>query len=236
MMILAIDTTGNTASVSLLKEDSVVVELTVNDKLTHGEVLMPLVVELFEKTQIQKEEIDYIACSNGPGSFTGLRIGVATAKGLAFALEKEIISVPTLMALAYNIFETENMICPIMDARRNQVYTGFYAWQNRTLVSISEDATKDIEEVIAQAKAFEKKVIFLGDGVFVHEKHLREVDEDGIFLFAPPHCNLQKASSVGSLAFLLQKEGMTMKGDLFQPVYLRKPQAEREREERLKGN
>jgi len=126
MKILAIDTTGVAASAAVVREGKLLAEDVLNYKLTHSQTIMPLVDDVLKKTETDLKTIDYIACSEGPGSFTGLRIGAATAKGLALGLGKKIVTVPTLDVLAYNIFGTENIICPIMDARRSQVYSAFY--------------------------------------------------------------------------------------------------------------
>lgn len=232
MKILAIDTTGQTASAAIASDDKLVAEFTLNYKLTHSQTIMPMIAKICEESETKLSEIDYIACASGPGSFTGLRIGAATAKGLALAMEKEIVPVPTLDALAYNVFETDKIICPIMDARRNQVYTAFYQWDNGKLCRLTPMDAIGIEDVIDLAKRYGQKVIFLGDGVPVHEEKLVRHAE---FLFAPAHCSLQRAASVASLAMVLAKEGKAVLSDAFEPIYLRKSQAEREREERLQG-
>lgn len=232
MKILAIDTTGQTASAAIVEEDKLIAEFTLNYKLTHSQTIMPMIAEICEKSETKADEADYIACASGPGSFTGLRIGAATAKGLALALGKELVPVPTLDALAYNVFETDKIICPIMDARRSQVYTAFYRWINGKLSRLTEMMAISIDEVIQMARDYEQKVIFLGDGVPVHQKNLSLFPN---FIFAPAHCSLQRAASVASLAMELVKEGGAVDGDTFELIYLRKSQAEREREERLQG-
>ena len=128
MKLLAIDTTGQTASVAVLEDDTLLAEYTINYHMTHSQTIMPMIEQICNMIKLNKNEIDYIACSCGPGSFTGLRIGAATAKGLALGLDISVVAVPTLDALAYNIFDTSAVICPIMDARRQQVYTAFYQW------------------------------------------------------------------------------------------------------------
>ncbi len=229
MKIIAIDATGTTGSVAIIDEHKLIVELTINDKLTHSQTLLPLIAEAFTKANLTLDDMDYIAASVGPGSFTGLRIGAATVKGLALPTNKRVVPVPTLDALAYTIFETENIICPIMDARRNQVYTCFYTWKNGELHPLSEMMAEDIDTVIEKAKAFEKKVIFVGDGVAVHEELLAMHEN---FVLSPANCRLQSASSVASLALTLAKKDMAITGDALELIYLRKSQAEREKEER----
>lgn len=137
MKILALDTTGQVASVALADEEKLIGEYTINYKMTHSQTIMPMVDAVVKMTDFDLSTVDYIACSQGPGSFTGLRIGAATAKGLALGLNKKIVPVPTLDALAYNIFETDKIICPIMDARRSQVYTALYQWEDGKLQNLT---------------------------------------------------------------------------------------------------
>ncbi len=230
MKILAIDTTGQIASVAILDENHLIGEYTVNYKMQHSQLIMPMVEELCEKTNTKMEEVDYIACSSGPGSFTGLRIGAATAKGLALSLGKKIVPVPTLTALAYTIVGANNIICPIMDARRNQVYACFYMWVNGKLEQISEMMAEDIGMIIDMAEEFEQEVIFLGDGVPVHQERLSQNPD---FTFAPLHTRLQRAASLGVYALEVIQEEKAIESHQFELIYLRKSQAEREREERL---
>jgi tRNA threonylcarbamoyladenosine biosynthesis protein TsaB len=232
MKILAIDTTGQTASAAIVEGDKLIAEFTLNYKLTHSQTIMPMIAEICEKSETKLGLVDYIACTSGPGSFTGLRIGAATAKGLALALKKEIVPVPTLDALAYNVFETDKIICPIMDARRSQVYTAFYRWENGKLCRLTEMMAISIDEVMGMAEGYGQKVIFLGDGVPVHREKLSLSPE---FIFAPAHCSLQRAASVAALAMIFAREGKAVASNAFELVYFRKSQAEREREARLQG-
>ncbi|MBQ9091139.1 MAG: tRNA (adenosine(37)-N6)-threonylcarbamoyltransferase complex dimerization subunit type 1 TsaB [Anaerotignum sp.] len=230
MKILGIDTTGQTASAALVEEDKLIAEFTLNYKLTHSQTIMPMIAEIMERSETDKASIDCIACAAGPGSFTGLRIGAATAKGFALALDKPLVAVPTLDALAYNMFETNKIICPIMDARRNQVYAAFYMWENGKMLRLTDHMAESIDRIIEIAEILEQDVIFLGDGVPVHREKL---EQNPAFLFAPAHCNMQRASSVAALGMMMAEEGLAKPGDEFELIYLRKSQAEREREERL---
>ena len=230
MKILGIDTTGQTASAALVEDEKLIAEFTLNYKLTHSQTIMPMIADIIERTETDKATIDCIACAAGPGSFTGLRIGAATAKGLALALDKPLVAVPTLDALAYNIFETNKFICPIMDARRNQVYAAFYMWEDGKLIRLTDHMADSIECIIEIAEMFESEVIFLGDGVPVHKERLAQNPD---FLFAPAYCNMQRGATVAALGRILAEEGMAKPSDQFELIYLRKSQAEREREERL---
>ena len=132
MLLAAIESSGLVASVAFMTEDKLIGEYTTNFKKTHSQTLLPMFVEVVRMTGIRLEDLDAIVVSGGPGSFTGLRIGAATAKGLGLALDKPLISVPTVDALAYNLYGTQQVICPIMDARRQQVYTGLYTFEGDT--------------------------------------------------------------------------------------------------------
>ena len=126
MIILGIESAALTASVAVVTDDLLTAEYTVNHKITHSQTLLPMLDEIVRMTQTDKHAVDAIAVSAGPGSFTGLRIGAATAKGLGLALNRPLVPVPTLDAAAFNLYGTEALICPVMDARRNQVYNGLY--------------------------------------------------------------------------------------------------------------
>ncbi|WP_058486302.1 tRNA (adenosine(37)-N6)-threonylcarbamoyltransferase complex dimerization subunit type 1 TsaB [Defluviitalea phaphyphila] len=230
MKILALDSSGNVASAAIVEDDKLLIEFTMNYKKTHSQTLLPIISDICKKVELDLESIDYIATASGPGSFTGLRIGVATAKGLAYGLNKPIIGVPTLDGLAYNITYTNYLICPIMDARRNQVYTAFYLWEKDNLKRESDYLAVSIDECIDLAKGYNRPVIFLGDGVLVYKEVIKEkMTSDEVF-FAPQSCNMQRASSIGSLAMILAKEGKFEDSMEFSPFYLRKSQAEREYE------
>ena len=230
MKILAIDTTGVAASAAVVSDGKLLAEEVLNYKLTHSQTIMPLVDDVLKKTETDLKSVDYIACSEGPGSFTGLRIGAATAKGLALGLNKKIITVPTLDVLAYNIFGTENIICPIMDARRSQVYSAFYCWEGNQLKRLSDYMAVGIDAIIEKALEFNKKVIFLGDGVAVNRA---KIEENESFFMAPASLMIQKASSLAVAAEVKALKGEAINGSDFEVMYLRKSQAEREREEKL---
>ena len=177
---------------------------------------------------LELDTIDAVAVSGGPGSFTGLRIGSATAKGLGLALKKPLIHVPTLDAMAYNLWGSDALICPIMDARRNQVYTGVYQVKS-SLTVVKPQCAMDMGELIGELNENNQPVIFLGDGVPVF-KNLIEEKMTAPFLFAPPQMNRQRAASVAALGAIYMKEGKTEDARDHAPDYLRKSQAERERE------
>lgn len=234
MKILAVDSSGLVASVAILEDENLIAEYTVNYKKTHSQTLLPMLDEIVRMTDTDLNSIDAIAVAKGPGSFTGLRIGSATVKGLGLALAKDIIGIPTVEGLAMNLFETDALICPMMDARRNQVYTGIYKFQNGSLQVVKDQTPLGIEEVIEALNLIGQKVIFLGDGVPVY----KDVIENNIavpFSFAPAHMNKQRAGAIGVRAFEYYKQGLFVSAAEFEPEYLRLSQAERERMEKEKS-
>lgn len=234
MRVLGLDSSGLVASVAVVEDDNLLAEYTVNYKKTHSQTLLPMLDEISEMIQLDMNSIDAIAAASGPGSFTGLRIGSATAKGLGLALKKPLIPVPTLDALAYNMYDHKDLICPIMDARRNQVYTGIYAFENHQMQILQESEAYDIEELIAKLNDLGKAVVFLGDGVAVYREIIKEKLEVS-YSFAPAHCSKQRASAVAALGIVYAGQEKMVTAAEFQPDYLRKSQAEREREEREKA-
>lgn len=224
MRVLAIETSGLAASAAIGEDGRILAEFSINNQLTHSQTILPMIDKIMELSGI--DTVDAIACSTGPGSFTGLRIGGATAKGLALGYGVPLIPVPTLDALAYNVVQTDAVICPIMDARRQQVYTAFYQWEEGHFCKMTEDCAQSIEQTVSIARAQKRPVIFLGDGVAVYQQHLKS------FLFVDSHCNVQRAASVAALGIKYAKEGRMVSGNAFTLSYLRKPQAERLLEEK----
>lgn len=231
MKILAVDSSGLVASVAVLDEDNLIAEYTINYKKTHSQTLLPMLDEIVRMTETRLGDIDAIAVAKGPGSFTGLRIGAATVKGLGFALKKPIIGIPTLEGLAMNLYGTGSLVCPLMDARRNQVYTGIYRFQGGVLQVVKEQVAIGIEEIVEALNLIGESVIFLGDGVPVYRECIAE-KMTVPYAFAPAHVNKQRAAAVGARAMDYWKTGLYSDADAFEPEYLRLSQAERERLEK----
>jgi len=235
MKILAVDSSSLTASVAIVEDGITVAEYTVNYKKTHSQTLLPMLDEIVKMTEQDMQTVDAIALAAGPGSFTGLRIGSATVKGLAQALNKPVISVPTVDGLAGNLYGTDKLVCPIMDARRNQTYTGLYKFvkseEEYEMHCIKEQCAVDITEIIAAINELGREVIFLGDGVPVFADTIREQIRVP-YSFAPNTCNRQRAAVIGWLASKLFAQGKTESAAQHAPEYLRLSQAERERNER----
>ena len=234
MRILALDSSGLVAGVALIQDDVLIAEYTTDYKKTHSQTLLPMLDELRRMVDLDLKSIDLIAVAAGPGSFTGLRIGSATAKGLGLALDIPLAAVPTVDALAYNLYGCEQLICPMMDARRKQVYTGIYRFADHELVTVSRQKAIAVEELIRELNALGEAVIFLGDGVTVYQEMLKE-NMQVPYSFAPAHLNKQRAGAVGALAEKYYREGKTVTAAEHQPEYLRVSQAERERAEREAG-
>lgn len=231
MKVLGVDSSGMVASVALVDSGVTVAEYSVNFKKTHSETLLPMIDEIMRMTETKPESVDAIAVAAGPGSFTGLRIGSATVKGLGLALDKPIIAVPTCHALAYNAWGTDAIVCPIMDARRGQVYTGIYEFIDGTLEVIEDQMAIGITDLLEKLTEYNRPVIFLGDGVPVFKKMIDETFE-GAYMYAPAHMNRQRAAAVATLGMQMYEKGIYEAADDHAPIYLRKSQAEREYEER----
>ncbi len=231
MIILSVDSSSSTATCALVKEDKILGEINLNDKKEHSVILMDLIDSLLSRCNLTLDDVDGFAISEGPGSFTGLRIGMATIKGLAFGSNKPCLAISTLDTLAYNVINFNGIICPIMDALRGNVYTNLYKNNNGKLEAISEANCLSIEELVSILKEKNEPIIFLGDGLVKHKDYLLENLNN--LSFAPLNSNYPKASSLGELALQLFNSGETQELNKIAPVYLRKSQAEREYEARM---
>lgn len=227
MRILAVDTSSTVASAAIVDDNKLVCECVLNNKLTHSQTLMPMIDEVLKKSELKPCDIDVFAVSEGPGSFTGLRIGVTTIKGLAHAVNKPVCGVNTLEALAYNLPFCPYIIAPIMDARREQVYNAFYKWENGALKVIAEPRAISLEDCMKELSEIGEKVVFLGDGVAVFRDKIKDTLKEQA-LFAPQLACTGRAACVAETA----KNKETKNYGELAPTYLRKSQAEREAEER----
>lgn len=254
MKIIALDSSGLVASAAILHDDELVGEYTINHKKTHSQTLLPMLEELKNMTELELDTVDAIAVAGGPGSFTGLRIGSATAKGLAWTMNVPVISVPTTEAMAYHFYGSDKLICPIMDARRSQVYCGIYTFEQMQDVQAQDNRMQDaqlaerqaggavryqlrviqdacaiaVEDLTERLNGLQKEVIFLGDGVPVYRDVI--IEKMNIpFSFAPPHCSRQRAANIAALGAVYFAEGKVQKAAEHTPDYLRLSQAERER-------
>lgn len=231
MKILGVDSSGLVASVALVEDANLIAEYTVNYKKTHSQTLLPMLDEIVKMTDTDLATIDAIAVAKGPGSFTGLRIGTATVKGLGLALDKPLIGVPTVEGLAMNLCETSELVCPLMDARRNQVYTGIYRFRNGNMEIVKEQIAIALQDIMDALNRIGEPVVFLGDGVPVYEEQIHQGMEVP-YRFAPAHLNKQRAAAVAVRAMEYYRQGRLEDADAFAPDYLRLSQAERERMEK----
>lgn len=233
MRILAIDSSSMVATVAITTDGILNAEYTINHKKTHSQTLLPMIAEIVKMIEIDMDSIDAVAITGGPGSYTGLRIGSATAKGIGLALNKPIINVPTMDALAYNLYSSQYVICPIMDARRGQVYTGIYKFEETEMKTIKPQCIMMIDELIKELDTIKESVMFLGDGVDVHKQLIDDI-MDTKHYYAPASMNRHKASTLGTIAEIYYKNGKTETAREHKPEYLRLSQAERELKAKMK--
>lgn len=230
MIVLSIDSASKVATAALLDENNLIAEYTINNKLEHSTLIMDMVDKLLKDSNLDIDDVDGFVVSKGPGSFTGLRIGMATIKGLSFGANKPYISISSLDALAYSLVTFSGIICPIMDALRSSVYTCLYKANNGNLEKITDYSALELDELIELLKEKGEKVIFTGDAVNKHKDYL--IENLPNCTFAPNHLSVIRASSLGELGvkMLLNNEHDDLNSS---PFYLKKPQAQRELEKRL---
>ncbi len=234
MTILAIDSSALPVSCAVVSDGRMTAEFTVSIKLTHSETLMPLVDTMLKSAGIALAGIDALAVSKGPGSFTGLRIGAATAKGLAMALDIPVIPVPTLEAMAYNIFSPDGIVVPMMDARRKNVFAAIYEYENGEIKERLPQSALPLSELLSEINDIGKKVVFAGDGVYAFPEEL-EKTVNVPYQLSPPHLCMQRAGAVAAIGELYYKKGFYTDAAAFRPDYIKASQAEKERKEAEKN-
>ncbi len=231
MIIFGIDTCCMSATAALLNDDRLMAQVVLNNNKTHSQKIMPLIEFMLNQAELKASDIDCFAAAVGPGSFTGVRIGVATAKALAYAANKPCVAVSTLKALAYNVSEFDGIICPILDARRGQVYNALFKKNER----LCEDRALSMDDLLDELENTEGKIIFLGDGLPVFAGKINERLKDrAVFASASQRMNL--ASSVAQIGYEEFLMGNTIDSNDLIPQYLRLSQAERERLEKEEKN
>lgn len=226
MKILALDTSGSNLSVCVREDEKKISDFNLAAGVTHSETLLPVIDTLFQNLNMDLNEIDVFSCGIGPGSFTGLRIGIATVKGFALSLQKKVIGIPTLLALAENIPHFDGIICSVLDAKNKNVYAGLYEKENGMLAQIDGYITESVDVLIDRLKAKEKKVIFVGDGIFTYREMFEKALGEKAF-FASLSQNRVLASSVAKLAYDRAIQNDFDNIDTLNPLYLKKSQAER---------
>ena len=223
MILLFLDTSGPSAGVALMEDGVVRYEAMTVNAFTHSQSILPMTEEAFRRTGLSLEEVDYLAVTEGPGSFTGVRIGVSTVKGLAHALNKPCVAVDALEAMAAGVRPFSGVICPIQDARAGQVYGA--AFQGETLARLLPDQPLKLEEFLDQAGTLGERLLFLGDGMPVHRERIAALMGERA-LFAPPHLAFLRPAAAAALAWEKRDEAVDYLS--LEPLYLRAPSAERQ--------
>lgn len=231
MIILALDTSAKAASVCLAQEDKIIGEFFINTALTHSQTLMPMTEQLCKNSGVEPSKIDAVAVNAGPGSFTGVRIGVAAAKGIAFERDLPCVSVSTLESMAYNFLGSDCVVCALMDARCSQVYNAFFRVTGYRVERLCGDRAISLDELSAELEKHSEKTVLTGDGAEIAFKSLQNPPANVVL--APVNRISQTAASVACAAFKSIKEGNTISPAGLMPVYLRLPQAQRELNKKL---
>ncbi len=226
MLIYAMDTSGPTAGVALLRDDVVIYEAVARNKMTHSESIMPMTEEAFLRAGTRIEDVDYFAVAAGPGSFTGVRIGVTAVKGMAQACEKPCIAVDALEAFAKGVSQFDGILCPIQDARAGQVYGAVF--EGLTMARLMEDEPLKLEEYLSKADALAqgKKLLFVGEGVAVHKEKITACMGERA-VFAPPAALYLRPAAIAAIAAGHIDRAVDARA--VKPLYLRAPQAERQK-------
>lgn len=225
MKILSVDTSSSVCAVAILENDEVIKENILDNGKTHSENFMSLLDETLKETKVTLDDIDLIACCVGPGSFTGIRIGIASIKAIAEIKQIPIVSVTSLESLIYNVEKVDNeVIISLIDARNNQVYAGIF---DKEYKKIQDYLAEDINEVLEKISSY-NDFVFVGDGVVAHKDLILEKLDGKNIRFLEENLNKQNATSLGKCAYrkFLEKENIES-ADTLRPVYLRKSQAER---------
>jgi tRNA threonylcarbamoyladenosine biosynthesis protein TsaB len=228
LKILGIDTSTKIATIAVIDEEKVLGEYTLNQEMSHSENLIPMIKELLNNLYIKIEDIDLYGVAIGPGSFTGLRIGVAAVKSLAHLFNKPIVGVSTLQGMAYNLPHNE-IVIPMIDARRDRVYTGVYSWENGILKTIKADDVLEMEVLLDELKDYDT-IVVNGDGSILYKDRLIHNLKD--VKFSTKGQNICKATSICELALLKYNNGELDDFYTLAPEYLRETQAQRELNER----
>ena len=230
MRILSFETSAKAASVALLQDGILLGEYFQNSGQTHSRTVMQMAEDLLKNCDLTAFDVDAVACASGPGSFTGVRIGLAAAKGFAWGREIPLIGVSTLEAMARNVAMAEGIYCAAMDARRNQVYTALFELKNGVFSRLVEDSAISIAELSEQLKGLRQTVYLVGDGAALCYRMLKDIS--GLVLL-PEHLRMQRAAGSALVAWEQLQTGALIPAKDITPNYLRLSQAERERQKKL---
>lgn len=230
MKILAFDSTATSASVAVFDDDNLIGEFFINTKQTHSQTLLPMAESLLKNTKVDVKDIDLFAVNTGPGSFTGVRIGVAAVKGMAMALNKPCVAVSTLDSMAYNLLDVNCTAVCVMDARCNQVYNANFKVDNGNVEKLCDDRALSIDELTDELKSVDGHIVLVGDGAKLCFDKMKDAIPN--MKIASIQNRYQKASSTALVALNLYNNGKTLTAEELMPYYLRLPQAERELKKR----
>lgn len=236
MKILAIETSGKICAVALQENNDLLDEIIINDANTHSVKLLPIIDEILKKNNIDISDIDLFACSLGPGSFTGIRIGIATIKGFADALDKKVIGISSLTNLAYNT-DQDGYICPIIDAKNENIYTTLLDKNKENVSTIIEEKFSNINDYLIELKKFKedsKKIIFIGDGALIYKDKIKEIYKDVATFINDENTNNLNAKNIAKLAYVNRENAIN--SNMLKPIYLRKSNAERQLENKDESN
>jgi|APFre7841882590_1041340.scaffolds.fasta_scaffold00084_5 tRNA threonylcarbamoyladenosine biosynthesis protein TsaB len=223
MLILALDTSTKSVSIALLENTTILYEISINQGVNHSLVVLPALHDLCRISNIEIGKIDLFVCTIGPGSFTGLRIGLSTVKGLAIAAGKPVVGVSTLDALAFNLAGSEMLVCPMLDAKKNQVYTALYRTESENILEKKEhERVTDVRDFLSK---IDDKTLFVGDGAMKHAKHIRDSLPDKSFFASLAHQSV-RAATVGILGGKKYDKGDVLNPLAVTPIYLRLSEAE----------
>ena len=224
MPILAIETATLVSSVALATADTLLAEITLQTKKTHSELLMPHIDKILAMAEVSKADLKAVAVSVGPGSFTGLRIGLATAKSLAYALKVPLIGVPTLAVLAYGCFVPGAILAPMLDAQKGNVYQAIYEWSSGELKELMPPTVVYIDEALNNLAEYNTPVILMGEAAVLQREKIQQVGNN--LVLAAPHLIIQRAGSVATLGYQLLKQGIQHDVMTLEPLYIRRSEAE----------
>jgi tRNA threonylcarbamoyl adenosine modification protein YeaZ len=224
MKILAIDTSSKICSVSILEDDTVILEKVTDDEKTHSQNLMPLIDELFKETNLTLDNIDLLACCQGPGSFTGIRIGIATVKAFSDAKGISVVGVSSLEGLAYNINQN-GLIVSLIDAKNDNVYYALHSYDGANYNLIGEYKSDNIQSILDELSVYDDELLFVGNGAEIHRDAIQTKIKNPTF--AAENQNIQTSTSIGKSAYTKFKKGIYGDSNSILPIYLKKSQAER---------
>lgn len=224
MPILGIETATLVSSVAVATADTLLAEITLQTKKTHSELLMPHIAKLLDSAGVKKTDLKAVAVSIGPGSFTGLRIGLATAKTLAYALKIPLIGVPTLAAMAYGVPVPGSILAPILDAQKGNVYQALFEWKEGRVQEIMPATVIGIDDVLANLAQYQAPVVMMGEAAALYSEKIKEAGNP--LVLAAPHVIIQRASSVAGLGHQLLAEGVQHDVMGLEPLYIRRSEAE----------